>query len=158
MKKYKLILQNCCMMIYSVVWSIQCCFILFLGFVDSKKNIKCRQIYSLTDHTFFFSFPGMLRASRNIWLRGPYPNKMSVLAPPCSPLPSLALAPNQTFPPLTISPLPRRSKSCPLVPSILPLAASLSRPVHLPVQTSDSSGNSSTDEGHPLSFAAVVFS
>lgn len=104
----------------------------------------------------------MLRASRNIWLSGPYPNKMPVPTPPRSPLPKTELkpAPNQTFPPsrpFHLSP-PCRSKSCPLVPSILLLAAFPFPHVYLPVWPTDSSGSSSTENGHPLSFASVVLS
>lgn len=54
------------------------------------------------------------------------------------------------FPPGHSTSAPCRSKSCPLVPSISLLAAPPPSPhVYLPVRPTDSSGSSSTEEGHP---------
>ncbi|AWO98908.1 Hypothetical protein SMAX5B_013473 [Scophthalmus maximus] len=88
----------------------------------------------------------MLRASRNIWLREPYPNKMLVPALPCSPLPRLAPDPNQTFPlrPFNLCPEsnPNHARLSPVFcPSPLPCLPL----VPLPVQSTGSSGSSSTE-------------
>lgn len=104
----------------------------------------------------------MLRASRNIWLRRPYPNKMPVPllhpAPPCSPLPSLAPDPNPDFSPLAIPPLPQVDPnparlSRVFFSSLLPCLPL----VDLPVPPTDSSSSSSTDEGNSLSFRFCGF-
>lgn len=85
--------------------------------------------YLFLSKEVFLSFPGMLRASRNIWRREPYPNKMPVAAPPFLPfcLAELALQTRLSPSGHSTSAL-CRSKSCPLVPSTFPPAASPSSP------------------------------
>lgn len=104
----------------------------------------------------------MLRASRSTWLRRPYPNKM--------PTPS-------TLPPYAeLSPCSQANFSRPAIAPLLPcvdpepppLVLSIFAPRCVPrpptslfsfsVQFTDFSGSSSTEEGHPRSFASVVFS
>lgn len=109
---------------------------------------------------FLLSFQGMLRASRNIWPRGPYPNKKPVSAPRPPPRLVKALLQTRPVPPLAISPL---SKSCPLCPKYfrsfaspdvsrsLPMSLFLSDPLTAVVAAAQK-------KGHPLSLASVVFS
>lgn len=118
----------------------------------------------------------MPRASRNIWLRKPYPNKMpptSTQAPPtltlptltCNPLPYAKLSPllpnklspssHSTSAPCRSEPLPARPKY--FAPRRFPVC-SRNLPISLSVQLTDFSGSSSTEEGRPRSFASVVFS
>uniref|UniRef100_A0A3P8RL53 Schwannomin interacting protein 1 n=1 Tax=Amphiprion percula TaxID=161767 RepID=A0A3P8RL53_AMPPE len=79
----------------------------------------------------------MPRASRNIWLRRPYPNKMPVPAPLCFPLPSLVPCSKTNFPLSGHSTsAPRRSKPFPACPKYFaPRCFPVSPPVCLPVQT-----------------------
>lgn len=120
----------------------------------------------------------MPRASRNIWLRKPYPNKMppttptSTQAPPTLTLPTLTynplpyaklspLLPNKLSPSSHSTSAPRRSEPLPACPKYFaPRCSRLlpNLPISLSVQLTDFSGSSSTEEGRPRSFASVVFS
>lgn len=86
-----------------------------------KSLLDCKE--SVPPLMFLSSFAGMLRASRNIWPRGPYPNKMYPLRPAKLPLPTRPPPPSP----------PGHSTSAPASIQILPACPEYFAPCCFPV-------------------------